>query len=65
MFKHSLDIEAACRAASADSVILYHLSTAVFCPSKNSNYYTQHCGLFWGATVTSCKIKAIFTHAEK
>jgi len=38
MFKHSLDIE-------ADSAILYHLSTAVFCPSKNSNYYTQHCGL--------------------
>merc|ERR1712173_73414 len=50
MFKHSLDIEAA---FSAESVILYHLSTAVFfCPSKNSNYYTQHCGLFWGATVT-------------
>merc|ERR1712045_1050773 len=33
MFKHSLDIE-------ANSAILYHLSTAVFCPSKNSNYYT-------------------------
>merc|ERR1712038_1292683 len=48
MFKHSL-------ATSADSAILYHLSTAVFCPSKNSNYYTQHCGLFWGATVTSVK----------
>merc|ERR1712109_244220 len=42
MFKHSLDIEAA---FSAESVILYHLSMAVFCPSKNSNYYTQHCGL--------------------
>ena len=40
------------RQFSAESDILYHLKTAVFCPSKNSNYYTQHCGLCKGATVT-------------